>query len=358
MPRLAPLLSLLLGCCAPLLVQAEPVAPPKTPMAFSVKRLCVETKCESVLLGQGAVMADSHEVFAQAMGQVLEEGLDVDTVVLQSLGGDLAGGLKLGALLRTVGVSTRIIEDSVCASACAYAFLGGRTRTVSPQGYFAVHRFAAVGADPGADSGQRVVNALTQYIEGMGVSPTLLRLAAQANPSELVRLTPEQNRALNVDNTRRDKPTWIISANEDSLDVMLKNHALRNDRLAVINLRRQQDKVLAVALFQEPLLYSQAITRVELADDPFLTLCRVTPEGRSACVHGQVLRTWRQNEETREFVAGFVLPVREMDALAQGNEEDQIVTIVGSKGLSYPLLIVPSSARGFKTTWRAASQNP
>ena len=62
---------------------------------------------------------------------------DLVTVSLDSPGGSLLGGLRLGYALREMGVHTHVGPGQSCMSACALAFLGGRKRTV--EGRYGVH---------------------------------------------------------------------------------------------------------------------------------------------------------------------------------------------------------------------------
>lgn len=59
------------------------------------------------------------------------------TVSLDSPGGSLLGGLRLGYALRQLGVHTNVALGQSCFSACALAFLGGQQRTV--EGRYGVH---------------------------------------------------------------------------------------------------------------------------------------------------------------------------------------------------------------------------
>lgn len=113
-------------------------------------------------------------------------------VVLNSPGGDLAAGLKLGALIRRAGLDTRVqavdIRDDAwfsggrCASACAFAFLGGRNRAVPPDAAYGVHQFRAANEAPvGPAQSQRLAAAILDYLDALQVSP---RLASEALKTE------------------------------------------------------------------------------------------------------------------------------------------------------------------------------
>ncbi len=356
MLRTLPFVSLVLASLLPLMAQAEPRLPPQAPMAFSTEKVCSGKQCKMVLLGEGNLEEGTPELLVASMRQVLNQDLPVETVVLHSRGGDLAAGLKLGTLFRTIGLSTQVVDDGVCASSCAYAFIGGRTRTLSPNGYLGVHRFSPAGADPGADSSQLVVNTLTNYVESMGVSTNLIRLAAQADPTSLRRVTTAQAYQLNVDNTQRDAPAWTIQTNHDELDLMLRNTSIGNDREAVVNLRQADGRTLVAAVFQEPLVFSQAITNVELAGQAKASICRVHSQASRTCVKGKALMGWKREAADRRYGTLFEFSSRDLTMLTEGSDEDQIWVVVGSEDLTSVILLLPSSAKGFRTAWRAVTR--
>jgi Clp protease len=63
----------------------------------------------------------------------------VNTVYLNSSGGLLKDGFKMGELFNKYQVSTRVINNQVCASACAFAFLGGKYRSINGNGRLMFH---------------------------------------------------------------------------------------------------------------------------------------------------------------------------------------------------------------------------
>jgi ATP-dependent protease ClpP protease subunit len=104
------------------------------------------------------------------------------TVVLDSLGGDLFEGMRIGEAIRTAGVPTLVQRSHICASACALAFLGGMTkgaasdavwRSIEPGAQLAFHGFRLSGnavrlENETLDIG-RVANAIVlEYARRMG----------------------------------------------------------------------------------------------------------------------------------------------------------------------------------------------
>jgi len=160
-------------------------------------------------------------------------------VHLNSPGGDLLGGIRLGLAFRQQEANTVIssakIRDrypdgtaitgdplpSQCSSACAFAFSGGVSRFASHTtplhevgfqeiGRLGVHQFYDQRSltDPshrlfsGANriDDQRMVALLLSYLSEMQVSAELLQLAAETPPSEMHYLSEEELRRTRADN--------------------------------------------------------------------------------------------------------------------------------------------------------------
>jgi len=153
------------------------------------------------------------------------------SVRLNSPGGDLAGGLRLGELIRELKMDTEIgatEPDSYghwkrvpghCASACAFAFLGGLSRYASG-GELGVHQFYNEIAlrDPSAKvfdsldmSQHQLVSAtLIDYAFRMGVDPRLVSIAASTPPNEMQFLEEHLLDDLNVKWYPKDFEPWSI----------------------------------------------------------------------------------------------------------------------------------------------------
>jgi len=64
-------------------------------------------------------------------------------VWLDSGGGNLSEGIKMGRLLRARQAFVRVAEGMSCVSSCSVAFLGGVVRVVDPGATYEVHMFSA-----------------------------------------------------------------------------------------------------------------------------------------------------------------------------------------------------------------------
>jgi len=80
-------------------------------------------------------LIDQREPCTDVSGEVISP----IEVTLESGGGYLEDGYKLGKVFRDRGVTTIIPDDKMCASSCAVAFLGGKKRLVADKGSILFH---------------------------------------------------------------------------------------------------------------------------------------------------------------------------------------------------------------------------
>lgn len=134
-----------------------------------------------------------------------KEGLFGYQVLLNSTGGNLEAGLKLGRMIRDKQLHTvvgradfkvydgyrrfdTVLEDGHCLSACAYAFVGGVVRHVPRSARLGFHRVALPGGrdlpgQGGLASGQMISALLIEYLVQMGIDPRIF-VAASNTPSD------------------------------------------------------------------------------------------------------------------------------------------------------------------------------
>ena len=190
------------------------------------------------IVGEGVIGSDTHESFMSFLSA--EELVDARglRIHLNSPGGDLIGGLRLGLAFRQQKVNTavssavvtdiydsgiRIVGPSAeaeCSSACVFAFAGGVNRYASERtsqadvgfqslGRLGVHQFydPSTLEDPSAASlnaedriaDQRIIAILLGYLSEMGVSAELLQLAAATDPRDMHYLTEQELRRVRID---------------------------------------------------------------------------------------------------------------------------------------------------------------
>ena len=125
------------------------------------------------------------------------------TVVLNSPGGFLGPGMKLGEEIRAHKFSTDIgragsgtagVQPGDCASSCTLAFLGGIARSVRPGSRYGVHRFWFNRTVTAADVQTAQQNAadILNYMLRMGAKTELFSLMESTPSDEIKWLTAQQ----------------------------------------------------------------------------------------------------------------------------------------------------------------------
>ncbi|HMN85654.1 MAG TPA: hypothetical protein PKA74_06670 [Bauldia sp.] len=151
-------------------------------------------------------------------------------VYLDSPGGNLTAGIKLGGLIRKYGLHTAIgkslpahgrdmvIRPGECASACAFAFLGGAVRAAKG-GELGVHQFYDAQAinDPDRSfssedmSTQQLLGAIiVNFVVRMGVDPRVASIAASTMPEDMYFFTDEELDDLRINFDPRRFGAWDI----------------------------------------------------------------------------------------------------------------------------------------------------
>jgi hypothetical protein len=181
-------------------------------------------------------------------------------IVFHSPGGNLGAALKLGAMIRRMGLSTSIAQTvadgsissrekrqipGICVSACAYAFLGGKTRFAS-EGY-GVHQFFSArklteqlesNRDPlrnGSDE-QAIVGLLTLYVKSMGVDTDLVFVASSTAAADVYWLSKSELKRFRVDNSADSQEPW-------------KTEPYRDGAVAVSSVQRGSNEPLHLTMF-------------------------------------------------------------------------------------------------------------
>jgi hypothetical protein len=136
------------------------------------------------------------------------------SINLNSDGGSLAEGIKLGRLIRQSQLFTYVgrsgdkiydIKSGECYSACALAFLGGVFRFNHKGSLYGVHRFYSSPTTETitSDNAQIISAAIIEYIQTMGVNPSLFTFMTQAGSNEIKLLSDKEQLHLNVVDRRR-----------------------------------------------------------------------------------------------------------------------------------------------------------
>ncbi|MGE0621121.1 MAG: hypothetical protein AB7O54_00785 [Pseudomonadales bacterium] len=181
-------------------------------------------------------------VWVAAEGEITEQTPDLfrhyvetggfyGTVALHSPGGNLKAGLELGLLFRELGVTTIVAKTEkdkeppylagqmvagVCASACAYAFMGGVQRHVGgddwwsvPEGRVGIHQFSMESTVLAPlESTQSQVGLLLAYTLSMGINSEVLVAASVTPPTDMHWVSRQDAIDVRLDNSTHYFSGW------------------------------------------------------------------------------------------------------------------------------------------------------
>ena len=144
-------------------------------------------------------------------------------VILNSDGGSLLAGMRLGTIIRKnefrtdVGerrsTSSRTFEYDVgsCYSACTLAYTGGTFRFLKNGSHFGIHRFAfSKPEEHSTDVAQIASASIVAYLRSMDIDPDFFTLSTRAGPAEIFEPPRQTLERVNVVTDGFQKPKWSI----------------------------------------------------------------------------------------------------------------------------------------------------
>jgi ATP-dependent protease ClpP protease subunit len=123
--------------------------------------------------------------------------LDKAIVAFNSDGGNLSAGLGIGRAIRLKEFTTLVPENSICASACGLAWLGGFERLVDDGAKVGFH--AAYVTYNGESQETGMGNALAgAYLNQLGLTQSAIAYITEAAPQNMKWLTAEDAKSVGI----------------------------------------------------------------------------------------------------------------------------------------------------------------
>ena len=222
-------------------------------MAFSLQERCypeLSPSCQTMVLAEGTINKQTPAVFKK-FSQQLPAGT---WIAFTSPGGSLVGGMQLGVLIREQGFNTTLgstdYSATSCLSACAYAFLGGLSRFIPPNGRYGLHQFRGSEKELGAADTQKLSAILAKYIDAMGVDRRLLDIAQLTAADRVALLTPAQTKLYRIDNLGQAAlPRWRLEAAPEGKLLALNNGIALGSKLPMVVAFVQGSQAITCLIF-------------------------------------------------------------------------------------------------------------
>ncbi len=151
-----------------------------------------------IIAADGDITESTPEIFMKLIENNSTPALQDTTVIFNSPGGSLLGGLRIGEFIRKNSFNTHIgviesgpnsdyvIQEGICASACAYAYLGGVRRSMSLESKYGLHQIsidsnAALPVNQTVRMTQETIAEISNYVEYMGASTEIVTIATRTS---------------------------------------------------------------------------------------------------------------------------------------------------------------------------------
>lgn len=153
-------------------------------------------------------------------------------IIFNSPGGSLISGVELGQKIREFGYSTAIgksvpiadlpndeeLKKGSCASACAFAFMGGinrqalsRNRLGESSSKLCVHQFYTPNSQTAnLEATQALIGLVLLHVIEMGVDANVMSIASLTGPNDLYCFTNQELKEWGIDNAGEHSSAWII----------------------------------------------------------------------------------------------------------------------------------------------------
>lgn len=210
--------------------------------------------CEWVM-AQGEITTNTPAKFREYVAQ---HGRPY-RIALHSPGGDLKAGMELGRLIRKEGATTWVaktvslterglehletIEAGVCASACAFAFMGGLERKVGEADLLGVHQFYSTDnqkIDP--KTVQNIAGRTLLFTIQMGIDPRVIVAASQTLPDDIYWFTPAELNSFGIDTTTSSTDPWKLEPYSTGLVLTTTHHDSVRRSVSVTLFCRREDR--------------------------------------------------------------------------------------------------------------------
>ncbi|MFN4016041.1 MAG: hypothetical protein ACK4JB_11950 [Reyranella sp.] len=125
---------------------------------------------------------------ADAVRRALDKHPSVRRVILAGPGGRIGTAFEINRMIRNRRLATRV--DTICASACTIAFLGGNDRSISPNGRLGFHQgsFPGLGPNDLYESNRD----MRRFLVASGVTPEFAQRVIDTPPDEIWTPTPQE----------------------------------------------------------------------------------------------------------------------------------------------------------------------
>ena len=154
--------------------------------AFCAAIKSVAGKRGSIIIQvSGGIVPGDGEAFIAALQKAAATGKPIESVQLNSAGGNLGEGAKLATTIKLAKLPTVVLSGAVCASACFLAFAAGEQKFAGEGALIGVHKAADKGGVETKQSSAATV-LMAQFTKELGVPSSIIARMVATPPTQVV----------------------------------------------------------------------------------------------------------------------------------------------------------------------------
>jgi hypothetical protein len=156
---------------------------------------------------EGMLIDGDSQKFRSVVDSVLQEGLRIHSVRLNSPGGLVSQALEIGDTIRTLKLDTvaptKLMWNATCESACFFIWAAGIDRYGEDIGihrpYFDPRTFAHLSPSNAAAEYKKMADLVAGKLEGWGIPDIMVRRMLSASSKQMIPLSPDDFQLLRND---------------------------------------------------------------------------------------------------------------------------------------------------------------
>jgi hypothetical protein len=164
----------------------------------------------------GDVENGDYEKFVEVYEQLRRSGLEKFMVVLNSNGGDVGQGVRIGMFIAEKKMATVVESGMHCFSSCISIFAAGTPRTAYPRSKLGVHRAADMKLRDNSNA-RSVSISLNDYYRRFNVPDSVRIAMIDTPPNKIYLLTEKEIKSFNT-----QAPLAVVPASNLTLDEIKK----------------------------------------------------------------------------------------------------------------------------------------
>lgn len=161
-----------------------------------------------VITISGDIQIGDTDVFKAAIKTANDTGKLVNSIRLNSPGGNLLEGVKLAEVVKFAKMATNVGHNATCASACFLLFAAGEAKYANYTAQIGVHGASEKGAESSV-SGTATIS-MARVAKDLGVPSSIIGRMVVTPPSDMVWLSPGDLQSMGT--TMVGKPVQIAAS--------------------------------------------------------------------------------------------------------------------------------------------------